>query len=100
MTDIAPSPMGARIRLTAERWAHIIEAHDDLAENRHDLLETVRHPDAIVAGKAGELLAIREIELAKWFVVVYRELNEDGFIITAYSTNRTASLRRRKQVWP
>ncbi len=54
----------------------------------------------VVAGRAGELLAIREIELAKWFVVVYREVDSDGFIITAYSTSRTASLGRRRQVWP
>ena len=100
MSDFALSLTGAYIRLTVERWDHIVEAHDDLADNRHDVLETVRHPDVVVAGRAGELLAIREIEHAKWLVVVYRELNGDSFIITAYSTSRTVSLIRRGQVWP
>ena len=100
MSDFVLSPTGAYIRLTVERWDHIVEAHDDLADNRRDVLETVRHPDVVVAGRTGELLAIREIEHAKWLVVVYRELDGDGFIITAYSTSRTVSLRRGGQVWP
>lgn len=54
----------------------------------------------IVAGEAGELLAVREHEPGKWLVVVYRELNGDGFIITAFETSRIARLRRRRQIWP
>ena len=49
---------------------------------------------------AGELLAVREHEPGKWLVVVYRELNGDGFIITAFETSRIARLRRRRQIWP
>ena len=99
MPDVVLSPMGVAIRLTDERWAHIVEAHDDLVGNRYDVLETVKHPDMVVAGRAGELLAIRGVRPARWLVVVYRELNGDGFIIIAYSTSRTTSLRRRGQVW-
>ena len=84
MAEIVTSPMGARVRLTDERWAHIVEAHDDLANHRQDVLETVRHPDLVVAGRVGELLAIREIEASRWLVVVYRQMDRDGFIITAY----------------
>ena len=100
MLDVVLSPTGVPIRLTDERWAHIVEAHDDLANNRHDVLETVRHPGVVVAGRVGELLAVREVEPATWLVVVYRELDGDGFIITAYLTSRTTSLLRRRQAWP
>lgn len=92
--------MGVPIRLTDERWAHIVEGHNELADQRTEVLETVRHPEIVVAGGAGELLAIRESEPGKWLVVVYRELDGDGFIITAFITSRTAPLRRRRQVWP
>ena len=47
-----------------------------------------------------KLLGIREIEKGKFLVVVYRELNNDGFIITAFLTRRIKSLNRRKQIWP
>ena len=100
MPDFALTPMGVPIRLTDERWAHIMEAHDDLADNRYDLLETMRFPDVVVAGRARELLAMREIGPARWLVIVYRELDSDGFIITAYSTSRIAALRRRERLWP
>lgn len=52
---------GVPIRLSSERWQHIVESHDYLA-------------------------------------VVYKELSpDDGFIISAYFTDR---LDRRKRVWP
>jgi hypothetical protein len=54
----------------------------------------------IYAGGAGELLAAREFETAKWLVVVYKELGDDGFVITAFLTRRITSVERRKQVWP
>ena len=67
---------------------------------RLEILETVAEPEQILAGNQKELLAVREIEPGKYLVVVYRELNFDGFIITAFVTRRVQSLRRRKQVWP
>jgi hypothetical protein len=88
------------IRLTDERWTHITEEHAELAGMRLDVLETVSQPERVLAGGEGELLAVRELEVGKVLVVVYRELDEDGFIITAFITRRVGSLDRRKQLWP
>jgi hypothetical protein len=88
------------IRLTDERWAHIAEEHCEMAGLRHEVLEAVAGPERIVAGGAGELLAVRASEAGKWLVVVYKELRDDGFVITASLTRRVASLERRKQLWP
>jgi len=55
---------------------------------------------ATTSFQAGELLATKEAELGKWLVVVYRELDRDGFVITAFLTRRIASLERRRQLWP
>ena len=88
------------IRLTDERWAHILAEHGELAELKDAILETVSAPYRILAGGADELLAIREVESGKWLVVVYKEQTIDGFIITAFLTRRAASLNRRKQLWP
>ncbi len=88
------------IRLTDERWAHITEEHAELAGMRLDVLEAVQQPSRILAGEEGELLAVREQEVGKYLVVVYRELEGDGFIITAFITRRAATLDRRKQLWP
>jgi len=88
------------IRLTDERWAHITEEHCELAGMRLEILETIENPERVLTGGAGELLAVRKISLGKHLVVAYRELEEDGFIITAFLTSKTISLNRRKQLWP
>ena len=46
------------------------------------------------------MLAVREIDLGKYLVVVYRELANDGFVITAFLTRRIRLLAGRKQLWP
>ena len=88
------------IRLTAERWAHILGEHPELTELKPDVLESVSNPDRVVAGNADEILAIKKHEPEKWLVVVYKELHDDGFIITAFSTSKTAWLSRKRQIWP
>ncbi len=67
---------------------------------RLEILEVVEAPEWVVAGKARELLAARQQTGGKHLVVVYRELETDGFIITAFLTRRLAPLRRREQIWP
>jgi hypothetical protein len=94
------SKNGIAVRLTDERWAHITEEHCELAGMRLEVLETVYRPTRILAGGGGEFLAVRELEAGKFLVVVYRELGDSGFIITAFLTRRIRSLDRREQLWP
>jgi hypothetical protein len=86
--------------LTDERWTHIAEEHSELARLRREVLETVANPERVFAGGEGELLATRPIGARKWLVAVYKELEHDGFVITAFLTSRIGSLERRKQLWP
>jgi len=73
MPDIVSSKNGKPTRLTDERWAHIVEEHNELAGRRYDVIEAVTDPARILAGNEGELLAVREIETGKWLVAIYRE---------------------------
>ncbi len=100
LVEIVNSRNGVRIRLTDERWAHISEEHGELAGMRAEVLDTVAHAARVYAGNASEMLAARETSPGKWLVAVYRELRDDGFVITAFLTRRIASLERRKQLWP
>ena len=100
MISTALTKNGISIRLTEERWTHIADEHGELADLRLEVLKAVEEPQRIVAGGDGELLAVREFDLGKYIVVVYREQENDGFVITAFLTRRTGSLERRKQVWP
>lgn len=100
MVGVAISRNNVPIRLTDERWRHITEEHGELASLRQEVLEIIAEPARIYPGNTAELLAAREIDLGKWLVVVYRELEKDGFVITAFLTRRINSLERRKQLWP
>lgn len=100
MIEKVLSKNNVSIRLTDERWSHIVEEHSELAGMRLEVLEAVVNPSRILAGKAGELLAVREAVAGKHLVVVYLEFKNDGFIITAFITSKTKSLNRRDQIWP
>ena len=99
-TDVALSRAGVPIRLTGERWSHILENHPEMSDHRDQVLETVERPDMILQGGRGELLAASIVVPEKYLVVAYRELARDGFIITAFLTGNAAALRRRTQLWP
>ena len=88
------------IRLTDERWTHIVEEHCELAGMRLEVLDAIANPSRILAGRMGELLAVKETTTDKYLVIVYREPENDGFIITAFITGKTKSLNRRNQIWP
>jgi hypothetical protein len=90
------------IRLTEERWHHIVHRHPELAEQRERILETVATPEVIQEGDFGELLAVRFYSktplTSKFLVVAYREYKpDDGFIITAYLSSQPSA--RRVTVW-
>lgn len=87
------------IRLTVERWEHIVRRHPEMNNQKERVLETVAQPDRIQAGDFGELMALRfypETPLtSKWLVVAYREVSSlDGFVLTAYFTSRPSGHRR------
>lgn len=86
------------IRLTEERLAHIERRHPEMKGEGDRILETVAIPDRVQEGDGGTLLAIRHYSRTplteKYCVVVYREVSDDGFVITAYLTNQPNEGRR------
>ena len=87
--DIVTSKNRVPIRLTEERWFHIIENHDDLAGHYDDVLCSIEDPDYIIEGYRKALIALKKITRNKFLAVVYREISrEDGFVITAYFTSK------------
>jgi len=95
--DRAISTKGVPIRLTDERWLHIVENHDEMAGHYDDVLDTVENPDFILPGYGGALIAVKELARRRFLSVVYRELSRsDGFVITAYITSK---VRRRAILW-
>ena len=97
--EIVKSVNGVPIRLTYERWIHIIENHNDMAGYYDEVLSVIESPDYIVEGYGSTFVALRQVKTGKFLAVVYREINNsDGFIITAYFTSKM-KLEREIIVW-
>lgn len=101
MRDIIYSINHIPIRLTDERWTHVVENHNDIAGYYFDVLETVSNPTWVLEGDEGELWAVKHISTGKVILVIYKESIEhnDGFIITAFFTTKVQKLLKRRIIW-
>jgi hypothetical protein len=96
--DIAYSINHVPIRLTDERWNHIVNSHDDMAGYYDDCLRVIEEPDLVLAGYGGSLKAVKGYGRKRYLVVLYKEVSsDDGFVITAYFVQK---LKRRNILWP
>jgi len=73
-----------------------------MKKQRAKVLETLNNPDMVQEGDMGTLIAVKFFPKTplteKFLSVIYREIStDDGFILTAYFTNRP--LKRRKILW-
>lgn len=98
MIDIVKSVNNVPIRMTQERWFHIVENHDEMAGYCDEVLNTVEEADYVIEGYREALIALKKMN-KKFLAVIYKELGaDDGFIITAYFTSKI-KLEREKIVW-
>jgi len=99
---IINSKNGVPVRLTQERWEHIIRRHPEMDGQKEKAVETLSEPEIILSGDFGEYLAVRLFPKTpltrKHLVVVYKETSaSDGFILTAYFTTEPSA--KREIIW-
>jgi hypothetical protein len=99
---IVRSKNNIQIRLTTERWRHIIKGHPEMENQKEHVLETIINPDFILSGDFGELIAVKFYEksplTSKYLVTIYKEaVKSDGFVITAYYATKPSE--RRQKLW-
>jgi len=93
----AESINGVPIRLTDERWEHILDSHPELASYRETILDAVENPDYILASSRGALAAVVVVGRKAFLHVFYVERSwRDGFIISAWIEER---MDKTKIVW-
>ena len=97
--EVPVSKNGIPIRITDERWTHVVESHDYMAGNRDLVVETIEDSDYIVTGRKEELVALRHYHSTsiseEHVVAVYREFVDDGFLITAFMTSDPETILRK-----
>ena len=84
------SALGKRIRVTRDYWDKIIETKHTIMKGKEKLIkETLKEPEHIRRSKKdlNVYLYYKKVD-GNYNCVVVKHLNGDGFIITAYITNR------------
>ncbi|MDA0672471.1 MAG: hypothetical protein O3C67_02025 [Cyanobacteria bacterium] len=91
------------IRITYTQWAHVLENHDYMAGCLEFVLETLGEPDYIATGLKDELIALKAYPKTpiskKSVVVVFKELLDEGFLITAFMTSKPEKILKRGIKW-
>lgn len=96
--DVVDSVNRIPIRLTEERWSHIVDNKPYMSAYYDKVISTVEKPGRVVQGYAGALIAISSLSRRRYLNVVYRELSRhDGFIITAFVST---TLNKGRRIWP
>ena len=96
--DRVYSVNGVPIRLTQERWEHIVRNKPYMETYYERVLDAVERPTWILQGYAGALAAVLTLGKQGYLHVVYRELDRnDGFIITAFIARK---VNKRAIIWP
>ena len=100
MADSVTSIHGVPIRLTDERWAHIVEHHPEVAPHHSRLLDTIREPNTVLRSGEYTLCAVRQLTAEQHIVVIYREVSQtDGFVITSWLTTRIERILKKEILW-
>jgi len=75
---LAKSVGNVPIRLTKERWGHIISCHPEMKEQRDKVLETVRESDYVQKGNFDAWIAVKSYPdtplTEKYLAVINKEL--------------------------
>jgi len=94
---VAHSVNGVPIRLTDERWAHILDSHPEVASYRETILDAVEKPDYILASRRGAFAAVIVLGHTAFLHVFYVEKGRrDGFILSALVEEK---MDKAKIVW-
>ena len=93
---------GSRIRLTAERLAHIL-GHLEMKGMESALAQALREPQLVRRSRTDAAVRLfylfhpQTLVGAKWLCVVIKYLENDAFVVTAYLTDKP---KLGEDLWP
>jgi hypothetical protein len=92
---------GRAIRLTNERWDHILE-HPEMIEQRERLMETLSAPALVISTTKDDAIHTyhRFYEVtpvtSKYLIVAVKIMEDDAFVVTAFYSSRQ---KKGKIIW-
>jgi len=93
------TPLDFRVRTTVEYWELITTVkHPIMRGRKEDVQRTLRDPDEVRQSKSDPqvLLFYRADGTKRWVCAITRQLDKEGFLITAY---RTGAIKEGTVIW-
>jgi hypothetical protein len=93
------TPLSFRVRVTHEYWNFIISIkHPAMTGRETEMREALSDPDEIRRSRsdANVYLFYKAVHAARWVCAVAKQLNGDGFLITAYPTD---AIKEGEPIW-
>ncbi len=95
----APTPLGFSVRVTCDYWELIVTIKHPVMRGREmDVQDTLRTPDEIRRSRSDPVVYLfyRLERLGRWICAVAKQLNDEGFLITAYPTD---AIKEGERIW-
>jgi hypothetical protein len=94
-----PTPIGFTVRESRNHWELITTAkHPLMKDLEEEIKNTLQHPDEIRQSRrdSNVYLFYRLERPKRWICAVVKRLNGEGFLITAYVTDK---IKEGNQIW-
>jgi len=94
------TPLGFKVRVTHAYWNLIVTVkHPVMAGREKQVRDTLQNPGEIRQSKSDPnvYLFYRVEGIGRWVCAVFRRLNGEGFLITAYPTD---AIKEGELIWP
>lgn len=95
------SKMGKVVSLDEERWRHVLE-HPEMNNQLDRIKETIMSPDEVIESVHDPTILLfyklyKETSVTeKYLLAIIKALNREGFIVTAFFTDR---VKKGEVVW-
>ncbi len=79
--------LGFKVKLTHERYLHIILRHPEILDKENEIKEALENPDFIKESKHDNTVLLFYKSSNKEYIVVVVKRVEKAFVLTAYATD-------------
>ena len=91
------TPLGVKIRITEDYWNYLIEVKHPVMKGKEDLVqEILTNPDEIRRSTIDENVCLYYKRIERLYCVVTKGIDGEGFIITAYPTDK---IKEGRTIW-
>ena len=101
MRWVVEDKFGRRIRMTEERWHHIL-SHSEMMGQEEKIKETIGEPELLMRSKHDSRVElyyrfyVQTPATEKYLLVAVKVTDEEGFVITSFFTDK---IKKGERVW-